>query len=371
MPKPCLLVYVEPTPYILPRIALLKSGGGLDYDAVFITRDSTQSWGLADESGARVLFEKRGGGGKRLAALLGNILRGRYSVAHLAGWGHPVLMAVIAALSLRGIPFSMESDTQLPASRRGLKELVKRLTYPWLFRRPRLLLPGGERQARFFRAFGVAPARMRKAYMTVDTRGLERMPVQGTADWRQRQGISENDTVFLYVGRLEEHKGIPQLLDAVGAVRTAGGTRWVIVGDGTLRNLVEQAAAADPRILYTGRQPTATVVQWMRASDALVLPSLFEPWGLVVNEAMCCGLPIIATDRVGAVDDLVFDGLNGIIVPVGDGAALAAAMDKLAASPDLRRNMATASRAIIQPWTTERESQVIRTAIEQLAEMVG
>jgi glycosyltransferase involved in cell wall biosynthesis len=105
-----------------------------------------------------------------------------------------------------------------------------------------------------------------------------------------------------------------------------------IVGNGTLRPLVEQAVAADSKIVYAGRQPTATVVQWMRASDALVLPSLFEPWGLVVNEAMCCGLPVIATERVGAVD-VVFDGLNGIIVPAEDVPALTAAIEKLAANP--------------------------------------
>jgi glycosyltransferase involved in cell wall biosynthesis len=121
----------------------------------------------------------------------------------------------------------MESDTQLLAKRRGLKELVKRLTCPWLFRCPRLLLPGGERQARFFRAFGVAPRRMRKAYVTVDTRSLARLPIQSAAEWRQCHGISEHDTLFLYVGRLEAHKGIPHLLDAFRALRTSGGA----VGD--------------------------------------------------------------------------------------------------------------------------------------------
>jgi glycosyltransferase involved in cell wall biosynthesis len=93
------------------------------------------------------------------------------------------------------------------------------------------------------------------------------------------------------------------------------------------------------------------------AADVLVLPSartatFLEPWGLVVNEAMHQGTPVIASDAVGAVaGGLVRDGRNGLVVPAGDADALAARLRALATNPELRSALGRAAREDVAPYT--------------------
>jgi glycosyltransferase involved in cell wall biosynthesis len=91
--------------------------------------------------------------------------------------------------------------------------------------------------------------------------------------------------------------------------------------------------------------------QTYAAADIFVFPSEEEPWGLVVNEAMCVGLPIIATSDVGCASDLVYDGLNGQTYETKNVVALAAALEPLIADVSLRKRMGEASRKMIAKWT--------------------
>jgi glycosyltransferase involved in cell wall biosynthesis len=85
-------------------------------------------------------------------------------------------------------------------------------------------------------------------------------------------------------------------------------------------------------------------------ADVFVLPSSFEPWGLVVNEALCFGLPVIASDKVGACGDLVQNGVNGFVYPAGDITALGERLQDLLANADRRSTMGIASRTLISHW---------------------
>jgi len=85
-------------------------------------------------------------------------------------------------------------------------------------------------------------------------------------------------------------------------------------------------------------------------ADVLILPSSFEPWGLVCNEAMCFGLPVIVSDRVGAAADLVRDGVNGFTYPFGDVEALADRLQTVLADEQRRQTMGEQSRIIINRW---------------------
>jgi glycosyltransferase involved in cell wall biosynthesis len=86
------------------------------------------------------------------------------------------------------------------------------------------------------------------------------------------------------------------------------------------------------------------------AADVFALVSRRETWGVVVNEAMACGLPLVLSDRVGAAGDLLEPGGNGELVAAGDIAAQAAALARLAADPALRRAYGTRSRELVADW---------------------
>jgi glycosyltransferase involved in cell wall biosynthesis len=128
---------------------------------------------------------------------------------------------------------------------------------------------------------------------------------------------------YLFVGRFIERKGIDVLLAAFR--RLDRGELW-LAGDGPLRGFVEEAAKTDPRIRYLGYADETMLPDLYQEADVLVVPSLFEPWGLVVHEGLAYGLPVITTDQVGAGDDLIEPGVNGYIVAPGSSDALVAAM---------------------------------------------
>jgi glycosyltransferase involved in cell wall biosynthesis len=98
-------------------------------------------------------------------------------------------------------------------------------------------------------------------------------------------------------------------------------------------------------------------------ADLLVLPSIREPWGLVVNEAMAAGCAILASDRVGAAKDLVRDGVNGAVFPAGSVPALAEALERLFADSNRLAEMGRQSRAMIEHWSFNEDVAGLRAAL--------
>jgi glycosyltransferase involved in cell wall biosynthesis len=90
------------------------------------------------------------------------------------------------------------------------------------------------------------------------------------------------------------------------------------------------------------------------ASDLFVLPSEQEPWGLIVNEVMCAGLPVVVAEEVGCVPDLVHDGRNGLLVRAGDVESLTDALRRLVRGHAERAEMGRQSLEVIRPWSYER-----------------
>jgi glycosyltransferase involved in cell wall biosynthesis len=155
---------------------------------------------------------------------------------------------------------------------------------------------------------------------------------------------------LLFVGRLEREKGIDVLIEAWRLARLPAGARLVLAGRGALNPNA-------PGVEALGAVPRDQLPALYAGADALVLPSIrtatfLEPWGLVVNEAMHQGTPVIASDAVGAVaGGLVRDGRNGLVVPAGDARALATRIEALAADQGLRERLGAAARDDVQPYS--------------------
>ena len=128
-----------------------------------------------------------------------------------------------------------------------------------------------------------------------------------------------------------------------------------MAGDGPLRSFLEGEAKGDPRIRFLGYADEKSLPDLYRQADMLVVPSLFEPWGLVVHEGLAYGLPVIATDQVAAADDLIDSGVNGYVVPAGSDEALASAMRSVAEwSPSHRREAAARNRETLPMYGIDR-----------------
>ena len=355
-----LAIYIEPTPYILGLVREINAIADKPVKTLFLGEDISQPWRLSlEDSNAAILPPSRT---QALVRIWRSIVA-RPDVVHLAGWGHPLLLFAIVVAAVLRVPVTMESDTQLPIDAPAWKRLTKALIYPWLFRIPAVLLPGGSRQGAFFRHYGVPDRKICNAQMTVDVQRIQErcreLGSEGRLAARRKVGIGETDIVFVFVGRLVPHKGVADLLAAFDRIcNKALGLALLVVGDGLEASRVKAAALRNPQIHWAGRLEQQGVIEMLHAADIAVVPSHFEPWGLVVNEAMAAGLPVVASDRVGAVDDLVIDGETGVVYRSGDVGELASEMETLSRDRARRDRLADGAGALIAGWTLDASARI-------------
>ena len=354
-----LMLMIEPAPYIVGFIKEIKSIWPGSVEVAFTGRNFTQPW---DEN---VLQDKVLPHGfiKAAIELWLTLKYERYSLVHLAGWSNPLTFTSLLICAMRGIPITIESDTPLRSESTGWRAWVKWLFYPLLFRLPSLFLPGGTRQAAYFLNYGVTPDRIHIAHMTTDIEAIQTYQEELAPGYRdglrEEMGFTDATTVFLYVGRLERYKGILDLIAAYEDLlkyNNVTDVALLIVGEGTCRSDVDNAARNFPRITAAGRLTDKHLFDAYLKADVLVLPSPTDNWGLVVNEAMAFALPVIASNTVGCTDDLIVPGVTGLIVPAHDVVALTVTMHNLANNIEMRHKYGSSAHRHIQPWTLKREA---------------
>ena len=170
---------------------------------------------------------------------------------------------------------------------------------------------------------------------------------------RARLGLPSR--YFLYVGRLVQAKGVFDLEDAYARLddETRSSVGLVFVGDGLDRmELMNRASRITPGIIqFCGFVHLEGLAEFYALADGLVFPTHSDPWGLVVNEAMSCSVPVIATSVAGCAEDLVQDGWNGFVVPPRDPSQLAYAMARLAGDARLRAAMGSRGRERVEAYS--------------------
>lgn len=270
------------------------------------------------------------------------------------------LLAIAWAKVLR-IPVFMRAETHLGLRRSKVKRLLRgpllRFFYNHLCDR---CLPIGTRSREFYLAHGVPPERLFDVPYTVDNArfihaaGRLRAHVLET---RTALGLPTDRPVLLFVAKLVDGKRPQDLLAAFHRLRERGiKASLVFVGSGPLERTLQGQIAAHriPDVYLMGFRNQSELPKFYAAADMLVFPSESETWGLVINEAMCAGLPIIASEEIGAVPDLVKHGHNGLTYPAGDIDQLTAYLESLVTDESLRQQMGENSLAIIRSWSLER-----------------
>jgi glycosyltransferase involved in cell wall biosynthesis len=174
--------------------------------------------------------------------------------------------------------------------------------------------------------------------------------------------------VFLFVGRLSAEKNLHRLLDAMAEYRRRAGTSaWglLLVGSGPEADSIERRAQSmRGAVALVGFKQLAELAQIYATAAALILPSTSEPWGLVVNEAMAAGLPVLVSDRAGSASDLVFPGVNGYVFNPLATESMVEVMLRVS-SPDVDREaMGLASQRIIANYTPETWATALTDAVE-------
>ena len=299
---------------------------------------------------------------------IGRHLReGRFKALLVMGWHLKTYLQGTFAAKHLGIPVMVRGDSQLHSPRSHLKRGLKLLVYPRLLRLFDAALYVGQRSRGYYGHFGYPADRLFFSPHCVDTAWF---CARATAEERQRlramYKIAPETTVLLFAGKLVPFKRPVDLVMAAAKCRARAVRAEVMVaGSGELEpSLVDMAASSGVRLHLLGFRNQSEMPAAYAAADCLVLPSDGrETWGLVANEALACGRPIVVSSSCGCAPDLARDGNVGRTFPVGDTAALADAIGALAASRPCPSAIATLSRT----YSLEAAVAGIRCAAERIA----
>lgn len=286
-------------------------------------------------------------------------------------FGHVQLanhLATLAAKS-RGLPVFYRGETHLGLDRTRLKKTLRRVVMGAYYRLPDGFLAIGSLNHAFYRAMGVAEERIFDVPYAVDTQRMAdaaRLSDDERADVRNAVGVRRDVPVVVYASKLTPRKHPADLLAATAMLRREGlDFDLLIIGagelDADLRNAAADVPGAPP--VFAGFRNQAELPRLLGASDVFVLPSQNEPWGLIINEAMAAGLAIVTAREVGAVPDLVHDGVNGALFDAGDVPGLADALRPLVLDRERTSMMGERSRALIGGWGYAEDLVGLRKAL--------
>jgi glycosyltransferase involved in cell wall biosynthesis len=169
----------------------------------------------------------------------------------------------------------------------------------------------------------------------------------------EKLGLKAGERYFFSAARLVADKGLDQMIRAfIGGKFAERGYHYFITGVGELESELKALAgeACGKSIHFLGFQQPRENLLIMAHAEAFVLPSIYEPHGIVIVEAMACGTPVIASDLCGAAYDLVKPGVNGEIFRAGDVAGLLAKLKGIVEKPERQAAMRAAARRDFEAW---------------------
>jgi glycosyltransferase involved in cell wall biosynthesis len=270
------------------------------------------------------------------------LAHGGFDAVLVQGWHLKAYVQAVRFARQLGIPVMARGDSQLDTPRSALKRAAKALAYPCLLRRFDAALFVGSKSREYWRHYHYPESRLFFSPHCVDNRGFAARAGVNMSAARNGLGINEQEKVLLFAGKLIALKRPADVIEAARRLRESGRNVSVLVaGSGPLQGELEALAdrlGVPTRFLGFRNQSEMPVIY--AAADLLVLPSSEESWGLVANEALACGTPILLSDRVGAAADLAADGMAGGTYPCGDLEKLASGAAALLASPPARSAMA-------------------------------
>jgi glycosyltransferase involved in cell wall biosynthesis len=383
----------HPIQYQAPLLRYLAADDHLDLTAFFYSDFSLRQhldpgygvefkWDVPLVQGYKHEFLKRLGGGGALerkpwvpARGLKRLLRdGKFDAVWVHGWAHACSLQAMRAARSLGLPVLVRGES-VPdrLSRSGRRSWLVRQCQRAVLRRAQAFLSIGANNCAFYAQNGVPPERLFLVPYAVDNEFFRRKAAEARPRreaQRSELSLEPGRTVILFAGRLAEVKAPDLLLEAISLLtkdftRHAKLPHLLFVGDGPMRAELEEKAHVLPEGLvhFLGFRNQTELPALYDLCDLFVLPSRFEPWGLVVNEVMNAGRPMIVSDRVGAGPDLVQAGLNGWIYSHDDACALAGCLREALADPQRLQEMGRRSLERVRTWDFEADRRGLLEAL--------
>ncbi|MCX8188106.1 MAG: glycosyltransferase family 4 protein [Nitrososphaeria archaeon] len=170
-----------------------------------------------------------------------------------------------------------------------------------------------------------------------------------TSETRRKYNVFWKETMILFVGRLTPQKGCEYLIRAMPHILGKYNAKLVIVGDGPSRGFLESEVnrlGLSDRVIFTGFLPDDEMIKLLKSTDVLVVPSIYEPFGIVALEGMAAGVPVIASD-VDGLSEIIEHGVNGIKVFPRDPYSIYWGIDTILSNPSLAESIKRKARESI------------------------
>lgn len=371
------LLAASPVHYRAPLYRLVAADPRVELTAIFASREGIDEFGLDPLSGYPSMFLRRAArttaDGSFLALrdldIVPVLARGNFDVL----WTHGYYSLTHALASvwqrLRRRPLLVREVQTLLHQRPRAKEALRTTALRALLHGSYGLYVGSQSRAWFHR-YGVPDERLFFVPNSVDNERwraeAERLGPR-REQLRRELGIrADGGPVILSVGRLVPKKQPQHLLEAFRRVRAERPCTLLLAGDGPLAPLLHEIVARDqiPDVVFAGFLDQREIGRAYAAADVFALVSReHETWGLVVNEALNFGLPVLVSDKVGCAGDLVRPE-NGFVVPANDPVGLARCLAELVDSPDLRERLGSAARGIVDGWRYEVAAAGVLAAVD-------
>lgn len=284
-----------------------------------------------------------------------------------------MLQAMLAAHRL-GIPLLYKGETHLLLPRSGLKAALRQPVMSWLYAQMAGFLAISRRNREFYHSLGVPDGIIFDYPYTVQNDRFvaasaltpdERIAI------RAELGLDPALPTVIFASKFMPRKHPGDVIEACAQIAARGARCQVLfVGTGELDADLRTQASRHPGlpVVFAGFRNQSELPRILGASDIFVLPSEDEPFGLIVNEAMCAGLAIVASEEIGCVPDLVHQDVNGRLFTARDAVGLSHALEPLVRDPALAEQMGAKSREIIENWSFARNLAGLRAAMARLSD---
>ena len=326
--------------------------------------------------------------GVRLTRPESVLVDGRFDALLLLGWQTLAHVQMLNAAWHARLPVMLRGESTLErdpvagmrgAARRALWLPIRQRLYHVAFERIAAFLVIGSRNRDYYRSFGVPDEKLIWAPYGVDNDwfrlpALERAAARARV--RARLGVRAETIVFASSAKLIARKRPFDLVDAIALLRRRGiDAHALFIGDGAERAAIQEhaaRAALHDAISIAGFVNQRELPEWYAAADTLVLPSdSRETWGLVVNEAMAAGLPVVVSDAAGCSVDIVRQDQNGFTYPCGDVVALADRLERIASLGDAgRAAFGERSREIVKGFAIDVAVRATESAVATVCRSV-
>jgi glycosyltransferase involved in cell wall biosynthesis len=361
-------------PYRIPVFNVLARRPGLDLHVIFLaeTDETLRQWRVYKDEiffSHQILPSWRWRAGR--TSILIN--RGLWSALNKAnpqviicgGYNYAASWEALLWSRRRGIPFVLWSESNIHDARAG-QVWVEAMKAYFLRHCDSFVVPG-KASLEYLKMLGCEDASISNAPNAVDNSWFgtrAESTFRRAAEFRDQLRLPSR--FILFVGRLVPEKGVFDLLEAYAMLESGlrSEVGLVFAGDGDSREeLAQQAKRISPgTVCFPGFAQREDLAGLYALAEFLVLPTHSDPWGLVVNEAMACGLPIIVSSVAGCSADLVDDGWNGYVVPPRDSDKISAAINCVLRRPEVRRLMSAHSLERIRSYSPEACSEGLAAA---------